>query len=763
LGFSSGVIDSGNHGDGTTRTLGSQSGVAADGIELEHAYGTGASNNTPNAGTPFNVYIGRIVILRPDTATQEYGLIVSTSTSTRMQIDHDWIIGPTSGDAYIVCYRMADDSGGSISQVSSAPDFWVSNGDFDVNSTGALCITESTRWIDKDNGAATTESLTVQDDAYFVCGARSRDNVGISGGAMMAEAGNPNSRNGDEYLEAQVGSFCCLNGGSIVGMRDCNIQLIGGTANGAGGEITDFSFKGATWEMLIKGNYDILNMKFIGQGNTEDWMEIDDNVTIDGLFMLSCAGIRSEPDTTDQTLTVLNPVFLDMSETLRVENNKKFLIVNPIGLVHNSTQVNFITATNNPQVDELWRQLVTVRTGTTARVGYSVYGYEELLNNDLNHVAQTDSSGIAIMDLIYETDTFPASVFTNVSRGTYTVKGIDYGFDEFVRTITDKTASVLPIDVQVDAFKVQATEATARTGNSGFTVASVLDAAALNQSHSIIKLTSIAVQPVEVGDTITGVTSTADGVVEEIIEGDGTIGVDSTVILITRDTNAFTPAGESTTHDGGGTASFVAASEFRFFRLIRAGLFGTADPRNPQELYDHLVAKLAEDPISTTDFDDIMGRWGEDEYVNPMFGFAIGSPNGFKTRRNVSRTEGVVISGLDTLSGISAFTSNDGTEFIPATLVTVTITVVEQEDFVTAVVGARVGTHRQSDNSEVDNQTTNGSGIVTFTIPLSVDLDVFLRIRQATEEYPKIPATIDSVTGLTLTVPVKDDPQYTPT
>ena len=87
MGFSSGAVGTGVHGDyGTARTLGSQSGVAADEVELEHAFGTGASANSPFASAPFNTYVGRILILRPNTATQEYGLIVATSSSTRVQI-----------------------------------------------------------------------------------------------------------------------------------------------------------------------------------------------------------------------------------------------------------------------------------------------------------------------------------------------------------------------------------------------------------------------------------------------------------------------------------------------------------------------------------------------------------------------------------------------------------------------------------------------------------------------------------------------------
>jgi len=94
--------------------------------------------------------------------------------------------------------------------------------------------------------------------------------------------------------------------------------------------------------------------------------------------------------------------------------------------------------------------------------------------------------------------------------------------------------------------------------------------------------------------------------------------------------------------------------------------------------------------------------------------------------------------------------------------VTLTVTVVEAEDFVTLIVGARVGIHLVSDNSEVMNEVTNGSGVATTTFAFVSNVDVFIRVRDEDERYVKIPGTITNV-GLTVTAAVDDDDQYTPT
>jgi len=331
MGYSSGAVDSGNHGDGTARTLGSQSGVAINEVEVEHAYGTGASNNTPNSSTPFNNYIGRHIVVRVGLSNQEARLIVATSTSTRLQVKTDWVAAPVSGDSYMVTYRPSDDSGGSVSQLSGAPDFWLMNNDHIITSTGAWGITGGTRITDQDNGTAGNETIGVRSGTFFMS----------DGGALMSESGNPGTRDGDDFIQCDSGSFTILRNISIVCMRLCRLLLSGGTGTGAGGIIENLINNKCTYQNLIKGNYIVNNYQMLGTSDSNEWVEIDPDPTINGITMLNTFGIRSESNATDHTMTILNPTWFNPGESLRIENNKKFHIVNPIGLIHNSTQVAF--------------------------------------------------------------------------------------------------------------------------------------------------------------------------------------------------------------------------------------------------------------------------------------------------------------------------------------------------------------------------------------------------------------------------------------
>ena len=87
----------------------------------------------------------------------------------------------------------------------------------------------------------------------------------------------------------------------------------------------------------------------------------------------------------------------------------------------------------------------------------------------------------------------------------------------------------------------------------------------------------------------------------------------------------------------------------------------------------------------------------------------------------------------------------------------ITITVVES-DFVTVNPGARVGVHKASDNTEIMNALTNGSGVATGAT--SFTGDVIVRVRDEAFDFQKQPATIVAGTGLTLTIAAQDDPVY---
>jgi len=87
----------------------------------------------------------------------------------------------------------------------------------------------------------------------------------------------------------------------------------------------------------------------------------------------------------------------------------------------------------------------------------------------------------------------------------------------------------------------------------------------------------------------------------------------------------------------------------------------------------------------------------------------------------------------------------------------ITITVVEG-DFVTVVVGARVGVHRADNNTELLNTTTNGSGIASGTTSFAGA--VIVKVREEVLDFKRQPATVVAGTGLIQTISAEDDDVY---
>jgi len=173
---------------------------------------------------------------------------------------------------------------------------------------------------------------------------------------------------------------------------------------------------------------------------------------------------------------------------------------------------------------------------------------------------------------------------------------------------------------------------------------------------------------------------------------------------------------------------------------------------------------LVGNPAATADFRDMLIQNCTHGIENEVNGPITWDLRNIKTANNTQDIRFNHTSGLLTvnvLEGSSVFTTSDGGGGGTIDVVEsnpITITVVEAEDFVTPIVGARVGVHKQSDNSEIMNTTTNGSGIASGTSSFSGA--VFIRVRQESEDFKKIPATIVSGTGLVTTVAVEDDNVY---
>ncbi|UCG12896.1 MAG: hypothetical protein JSU72_20920 [Deltaproteobacteria bacterium] len=266
-----------------------------------------------------------------------------------------------------------------------------------------------------------------------------------------------------------------------------------------------------------------------------------------------------------------------------------------------------------------------------------------------------------------------------------------------------------------------------------------------------------------VGDTIDNSINGAQSTLVQILEGDSTAG---TGLFNASNATAWSDSAQTLDDSpsaGDWSATYTVGSLVEFDYLIDCNDNATTGI-TIQQLYDYMNAKADEATIDTTPYDhrEVMYWANGEANPLPLVGTATGSPNKFKTIRNVADTAGVALYNFTGgNSSIDFFTGNDGSTWTPSATVTLFVKVVEG-DFVTNNPGARVGIHRQSDNSEIFNGITDAQGEVSTSFNYTSDVPVFIRVRDESFNYVKVPGTITS-SGLNTTISTGDDDIYAAT
>ncbi len=172
---------------------------------------------------------------------------------------------------------------------------------------------------------------------------------------------------------------------------------------------------------------------------------------------------------------------------------------------------------------------------------------------------------------------------------------------------------------------------------------------------------------------------------------------------------------------------------------------------------------LVGNPAATADFRDVLIQNCIHGIENEVNGPITWDLRNIQTANNTADIRFNHASGLLTvnvLEGSDTFTTSDGGGGGTISVVAsnpITITVVES-DFVTVNPGARVGVHKVSDNSELLNAITNGSGVASGTTSFAGA--VIVKVRDEAFDFKRQPATIVAGTGLVLTIAAEDDPVY---
>lgn len=720
-------------------TIPAQTNVADTTIEVEVSDDITTLSNGNLEATPS--YIGRLIILRQGLSNEETRFIVDANASGVgntwiIQVSEPWTVDPVGNtDTIHVSYIIQDSATlTGLGLVNKTVQDYNSSRRFTIGSGGGtfafMAFLNGVGLQMDDNGSTTVASFTVENGGRFDCGYLQEGTP--TGGAYLQGA---NGSNGELAFEV-------IDGGEW----NCYATYITGVQR----ELADFNigtnskirFNGVRWSFIINDvilgaqDTDLNNIAFLSDDTgTTPRIRVRDWATGNEVKNIVCNGFNGfESATSGDDPVLTNTQFISMSKLLTVATGEIWTLVNPIWSPATANQNDISIAGTGEVLEQFSLDTISQEidgTSTTAKI-YIVTAEDRAVSTDgLKYELTADANGLASANIEKRRFTNNAGTSLTVqTSNTFGVISTQYGQLPIIQSVVpsneDPTSQSkvfgksLTFTHLPDTFQVETTQATAISNGSGIS----FEIQATNPA-SIIKYTGGS-GTLTVGATVTGDTSGADGVVLEIMEGDSTSG---TVLLDTRDALNFTND-EGLTETGGGgdwTGTYTANSQKDFTNLINA------NGQNSQTVYDWINAKADEatlDVAGTDSMDDIFFWANQGTYILPVIGDSLGSPNKFKTVRNITTTSGWAVYNT-TLGSWTEFVADDGSTFIPQSTVTVntTVTSSETQNTVQNVKVAYYATPKNTGDQPISSGVTNSSGIYSDSLTLSLPYDMTITAR----------------------------------
>ncbi len=367
--------------------------------------------------------------------------------------------------------------------------------------------------------------------------------------------------------------------------------------------------------------------------------------------------------TGSQTLTISNHNFNLMTKPyITITDDEVWNVINPSWTITDQTELDFVIVSANSEiVNEKYSLDLKVQQpdGTVIQTART-YVYEGTQNQDLPSENQqaTDASGEVSSNILKTTYTDGGgSTLTTTSYGNFALKIYYHGRTPFVGALTVTAAINQSITLVTDPGINETTQATAITAGSGIAVENPTNPTTLlTYDNGTVDFT--------VGETVTGNSSGADGVVVEVAEGDTVSG---RIYLDTRDAVAnFTDNEQLNGSIGGSNMALVdkAAADGQ----LNFAWHVDCNSLSLQVVYDYLAARMAEDPSTQPAIFETAIIWGEDEQSQLLYSGA----SGYFTERNVNLTEGVYLSNKGA-GTIDYMTDDGGTTYTPPSDITLTV------------------------------------------------------------------------------------------
>jgi hypothetical protein len=680
-------------------------------------------------------YVGRLLIIDQNTASEQIRLCsvdaAGTGTTRILTVNEDWDVNPViTTDTIYVAYELADiedgGAGGGIG-LSSKSGLWELSNTLEVISTGILQGLAGQGMELDDQGA--TYAFQVQSGGFFYAG---YENAGafISGIQITSY----NNSAGEASTEV-------LSGGHMQ-MYDTLIwaQLVPqffDVQDGAEGVFVRCKWL-ATTEELILYNSDITDSSVSGRGGTTEIVRIDVDTVVNGLVLADIDTLDCRADTVTETFTLSGVQFVGVTDFLNVRNNKTWEMIDPIWPVTVYTQFVWVGSTANEVNDRTSVTAIVKESDGTLLQDALVIIYED-----------TFTGGTLVLELVSDADGLAADSFlylshvTNSATNTYgghALRVDKWTYFPFISTqsSTDKFLGeiVMGLDSQMVA-TVQATAITA--GGAGSWEEDTNPSTIMDATNGSGTLAA--------GETVTGGTSGATGVMIRVLDGRSDTAATFTISLKTRNATAWTD-GEALSNGSGWTANYTAAT-FQDFSIRIQG-----DRKTIQVIYDFWAAKSSETTLSADGTS--LHEWGRDQQARPI---TFTGGNNWLTHRSYGK--GILLDDHGT--GTPTMTDDLGNTWAAPVTVNLEITVQDKADQL-PIQDAQTSIYLvDSPFTELMNEDTTAAGLASAAYIYAGDIDVVVKSRKSEDtDNPRYFAESQvaeiTATGLTLTLSLEKNP-----
>ena len=715
-------------------------------------------------------YVGRVVVLRRNTATEEIRQVTAVDgAGTTATVNAPWDTNPAAGDAVDVFYTLEDlelQTGVNLASKTGAYEFSreivIEAGTTTATNPtlGAGLQVTNIEYLESADKGSNDQSIQIRDNGFMLVGFDS--GAGSQSGAVVTSANIRQNTTGTDDFEPMIGvigSTASLSGRLEVydsifwSQRDpVNFEVLDNNK----AVVKDSRIIGTTGTMALTGDSSFVRTSIAGRGNSGEKIRVSESTVFDEVVITNTNGIDSINENVGvaETFTLSGVTFISNLDDIdiSVSSSKTFIMVDPVWNITQASDINWDGTPTNAQVDDRRsiKGITQSPDGTAIASAAIIFYYEtdQPAAGTENLVeSSSDANGLFVSNWPYKVYSYNgSSVLTTTTSSLGAFRADIYGRVPFAsaQTITEKFSGTinLPTDTNINAVNAS----TALTNGSGVSVDRPTDGfgyALVEYENGTGTLTEVATNSAGGAGTIVLKTGSVP------TDGDATAGK----VLIDR-SNATAFSGTISTSQWSATV----VSEIKFNVVV------DGNNKSLSQIYDYLAARSAEIPLAADG--ETINKWGNRNQARML---KVSAGEYFT---EVSGAEGVFIHDYSTgtVSQSLGFMSDNGVDaYTPPASATLKLTGIKDGTEVrvwdsidnTLVAGAElvsggVGTDTTA-GVLISGSTDNNTFEYTYVVE---NKDVFIVLIALEYEYFKIPSAILDADGFEQSVSQRVDRNY---